>query len=589
MPEKEQTLIERLSNDPEVVETLTREELEQAKTELTTLGQGYVTAIKSGESEDKRADLEAAKEAKARLEAVNTRLATFQEEDDAVSAEADEVAGAFPPSEPEAETTEETPAEPEETTEVVAETETEEEPAEEAGEPEAEAEAEPTPDGEELTAVAASQPSIGALAKRTPKPKPKRKALVANAGPMVMANHADGKLHDPDELGAAALKAWQSYGSQKVDQQVLIASFPLEERGYDFEVTGDMLHDGPVIDELVKRTRTEAQRDAEHAKRAALVASGGVCAPSQPVYDFFSISESSGMIQLPSVAAPRGSLTYPVSPGYPDVRDTAAWAAAAGQEHSNADDVAGSSKANYAVECPSTQTCTVSAFPVILQFGNFAQRFYPEHVAHSIAESMTYHDHFVNATHIAAMVAASTAQGGGDTGGGGLVNVANLVGYQAAEYRDNYRMSAEAVLTLVVPTWVIDALVADLVARNATLDFGNARSRVRAVFASLNLAVQEVQDWQSLGDAAAGGFPTAADMMLYAPGTFVRLDGGSLDLGIVRDSTLNATNDFQTFVESFEIVCEIGHDSWLLDDIAVCPRGTAAADATLDCNPGFNS
>jgi hypothetical protein len=34
-------------------------------------------------------------------------------------------------------------------------------------------------------------------------------------------------------------------------------------------------------------------------------------------------------------------------------------------------------------------------------------------------------------------------------------------------------------------------------------------------------------------------------------GAFLSLDGGEFDLGIVRDSTLNATNDAEFFAESF--------------------------------------
>ena len=37
-------------------------------------------------------------------------------------------------------------------------------------------------------------------------------------------------------------------------------------------------------------------------------------------------------------------------------------------------------------------------------------------------------------------------------------------------------------------------------------------------------------------------------------GTMVFLDGGTLELGIVRDSALNSTNDYQIFAESFEDV-----------------------------------
>lgn len=39
------------------------------------------------------------------------------------------------------------------------------------------------------------------------------------------------------------------------------------------------------------------------------------------------------------------------------------------------------------------------------------------------------------------------------------------------------------------------------------------------------------------------------------------LDGGTLDLGIVRDSTLNATNDAIIFAESFEQVAAVGPES----------------------------
>jgi hypothetical protein len=37
----------------------------------------------------------------------------------------------------------------------------------------------------------------------------------------------------------------------------------------------------------------------------------------------------------------------------------------------------------------------------------------------------------------------------------------------------------------------------------------------------------------------------------FPEGTFLYIDGGTLDLGLVRDSTLNSTNDFQVFGEIF--------------------------------------
>src|SRR5690606_2912540 len=104
--------------------------------------------------------------------------------------------------------------------------------------------------------------------------------------------------------------------------------------------------------------------------------------------------------------------------------------------------------------------------------------------------------------------------------------------------------------------------------------------KVRGVFGELNLRVQYVYDYQALAD---GFFPTTVDVLLMAPGTAVRLDGGTLDLGVVRDSTLNATNDYQTFVEEFVGWCFPGHEVREIEDIPICPNGSTGDRASLVC------
>lgn len=557
--------LEALSENPEIIDELSREQLDEARTLLVSAVTDYSTAVRDGTSDNPTEDLAAAREGAERLALVDARIEALDTDAAALAAEAVELlAGvAEVEEEPEAESEAESAAE-----------------AEEA--PEAEVE-----EVEEPEAIAASRPSLSAMARRAPRLPDPEPALVASAGPMVHSQYPNG-FSDPSELGAAALAQWRSYGSGAQDQTAVIASFDTASQ-YRYEVTGEQNHDAEVIDEMLAELRASYRTNDEPL--SVLTASGGICAPSTPLYDFFSISEQAGMIELPTLAAPRGSITYPVSTSYASIRANVDWAAAAGNQHTNAEDIAGTSKPSFTVACPSTATCTVAAYTQILKFGNFAQRFYPEHVAHAMLETANFTAHQVNAALIAQMVAASTAVNGGDTGGGGLVNVANIIGFEAARYRDNYRMSPTAVLDLVGPSWVPDALVADLVARDSTQSFDNARARVLATFASLGVRAQWVQDWQSIGDAvaAASGWRQAADFMLFAPGTFVRLDEGRLDLGIVRDSTLNATNDFQTFTETFEAVCEIGHDSILLDDVTICPRGGTANRVTLDCNPGYNS
>jgi hypothetical protein len=72
---------------------------------------------------------------------------------------------------------------------------------------------------------------------------------------------------------------------------------------------------------------------------------------------------------------------------------------------------------------------------------------------------------------------------------------------------------------------------------------------------------------------------------LYAPGTVARGNGMSLDLGVVRDSTLNATNDFTAaWMEECHLIAQFGHEVREYT-INVCPDGTTGAADLTSCCP----
>jgi hypothetical protein len=77
-------------------------------------------------------------------------------------------------------------------------------------------------------------------------------------------------------------------------------------------------------------------------------------------------------------------------------------------------------------------------------------------------------------------------------------------------------------------------------------------------------------------------FPSTAIWYLFPEGSFLYLDGGVLELGLVRDSVLNTTNDFQIFGESFENVAFIGVESLAVSS-TVCDSGTVALPQTGEC------
>ena len=44
--------------------------------------------------------------------------------------------------------------------------------------------------------------------------------------------------------------------------------------------------------------------------------------------------------------------------------------------------------------------------------------------------------------------------------------------------------------------------------------------------------------------APATAWPATVLFLIFVSGAYVNLDGGRIDLGVMRDSTLNSTNDF---------------------------------------------
>lgn len=82
---------------------------------------------------------------------------------------------------------------------------------------------------------------------------------------------------------------------------------------------------------------------------------------------------------------------------------------------------------------------------------------------------------------------------------------------------------------------------------------------------------------QVYADAAAGSnipaYPTKIDALLFTTGTKLFLDGGTLDLGLVRDSSLNSRNRYRQFMETFEGVADRGVENLRLV-MAVDPNGS---------------
>ncbi len=318
-------------------------------------------------------------------------------------------------------------------------------------------------------------------------------------------------------------------------------------------------------------------------KQAALVAGGGWCAPSETRYDFFNIACESGMIDLPTFGVTRGGISFPVSPSLADALGSGAFAGFA-TEFSNtsqpwlwteADDIAAATgsptKPCIRVPCPDFDEERLEAYGYCLTAGNLTDDAYPEATQNMLQLLMAAHAHVINARLIALMLLQSssvvTVSGGAATDAA-APRIYNAVGLAAADYRARYGMCIEDVLEVVLPYWVRDVIQADL-AWKAGVELGDIPlSAINNYFTSRNVAVQWVNDWQVRGASQFGNatamtaWPTTADFLVYAAGTFLHGNGMSLDLGVIRDSVLNETNDHTAaWSEEAHLVARVGHES----------------------------
>lgn len=571
-PQKLQDLLNRIgqADTPEaaaeLLAPLTASDLAEVKAALAETATSIASKVKAGEPvevDDKpltpKDALDIAKAAKANITVVDSRLDELAKDEADLAAEVDSVLDGLDV-EPKVE---ETPDEvnPEEAPAPVAEA-----PAETP----VEAEPEPIAASAKPKPVKADLGNIRRNQRPQPQPEPARAPAVLTA-----AGNLDGQgirsgqpFNTRRDLGAAMANAIRllpkSGGKTLVAASEWKSTLPRvpDDPGEAFAFFQDIADSGANGQDVI-------------------TASGGFCAPGTPIYEFFNMGARDGLLQLPTVQSDRGSITYPVSPGVADLLDQDGIAS----QWTNATDTTPgeNTKPVYTAACVETRTCDIAAYVDQLKFGNFAQIFYPEFVAHITREVMITHDHKVDIALLAALSGLVTeSQVAGDTGGGTFIQASQTLAWFSVWYRNKWRTARDLRLSTLVPVWLWEALVADVWARRDATDKTRATAEVLSMFDQLNLDVQFLHNLNPIGGNPGGRFDPA-DVYMFAPGTVVRETRAELNLGVVRDSTLNSTNDFETFSETFDSLCFPGNEILKINNVVSCPTGGVGAEDTVSC------
>ena len=316
------------------------------------------------------------------------------------------------------------------------------------------------------------------------------------------------------------------------------------------------------------RTLDSFDAEANWAKIAAVVspqaitASGGFCAPLDVRYEIFGLGQGDRPLRdgLPGFNASRGGIRFVNPPVLGDL------SGAVGLWDSATDANPGAEvKPSLKVTCSPEDTAEVEAVTLTLEFGNLMSRAYPELVQRNNELGLIEHARLAERTLYSKMVAAST-----DLTSAYQVGTARdfllALGKAAAAYRGKHRMVRTAPLRVVLPSWLRDAMREDIAQGLPGDRLGETDAIIDGYIAARNVNVtwylDDAYPVSAVVDGAIPDFPSSIKWLLFAEGSFLFLDGGTLDLGVVRDSDLVGTNDYKTFVETFEGIAFIGADSW---------------------------
>lgn len=374
------------------------------------------------------------------------------------------------------------------------------------------------------------------------------------------------------------------HGSGGPDDKVPVASFNLE-RG-EARTLSDQDYQTSNLGKIREAT----------AERESIMAAGGLCAPVNNRYEQTVISESwrPVMASMPSFSADRGGIRFNPPPALADVtsgvdRITAAADLAGG---------AGAVKACFAVTCAAIVEVDVEADYVCVEFGNFGARTFPENVEAWMELAAAAHARSAEGNRLTDIKTGAPAVTAAGLTGAGRELLTRLEELREG-INSNARRPHDAPVEVILEQWAIGLIRADFtrsLGDGAMLSLSD--EEIGQMFADRHLAVTLTPDSatgnSSIMAAPATGvikeYPTAVHAEVFVPGTYLALDAGRLDLGLVRDSALTMGsgstpgNRFRMFYENFEALAVVGPAGSRAElTLSLCANGTYGAAKAVTC------
>jgi hypothetical protein len=313
----------------------------------------------------------------------------------------------------------------------------------------------------------------------------------------------------------------------------------------------------------------------------SLTAAGGIKAPLTPYYELSVFGDSVRPVRdaLPAFQAERGGIRFVPSPV---IGDTSAGVNVYAESVDASATPYGAGKGVVTITVGSETTVKVDVVPRIMKVGNLMARTFPEMVAAWTRLLIAQHAREAESNLLNYLTAGSTSISGTSTYGAAST-LLGQIDQIVAGYRSRHRIASNVRFRCILPFWVKDILRTDVTRRQFGADWALSDAAIEAWFAARNIVptfhYDESSSTTSVYSSQAAGaytkYPTTVEWFLFPEGTWLFLDGGTLDLGLVRDSTLNSTNDYTIFAETFEAAARVGQQSLRVTSTVVADGSTS--------------
>lgn len=311
-----------------------------------------------------------------------------------------------------------------------------------------------------------------------------------------------------------------------------------------------------------------------------IVASGGWCAPSETVYELTDIACPEMLWDLPEIQLARGGLRYFPIPSL----DVAAMTFV----HTEADDIAGSTKPCFKIPCPDPIEVRCDAIGVCLESGILTQRHFPELVAWyqrnvMVAHELRIRQHLFEQalTQATPVTIAATF--------GALSAIYAAIALQAADMVERHSLCDSINVEVTLPWWSRSLMLADLARQNGRRLDEVRVSELVELFATLGVRIQWARGLGPAVPTEIGGLTPAVDwpsqlqFLIYVAGSLQAGRGGEISLGVIHDSTKFAVNDYTAlFSEECVALINRGPDLRLVT-VPICPDGRTGEQFGITC------